>query len=403
MPDVRTLLPPNRTALESAVAQTLFDREHPVRDITTLYRAKDIAVPLLPWLAWSQDVLAWPAGADETLRRNLTAGAWAMHRRMGTLAGMREMASYHGATVTGAIVPPAKTYVGAALTMAERNAFVQRYPQLRIYPQRVTGKRVGAMLAHCFAGVHVHPCQTDAAMRLTPQVYLYRDGRETALQAIERETLTTERKAQTITEVRRPGNAGALGFCGRPVRWTARSDASARMYRLALDTPYRDGMEVLRRVAVTPGLEPLNLRYDWIAGQGVVQGVHAGQHVSGHLVRSSARERIYKRLWLFDPELSVSRRGAMSFCDASRLTMPAHHAQLSVAIPGRLHPQAARRFVRGFLLSAEKDSYHATLAGLRRMARASDRIGINTAITRPLAAGEDIRAGAATAGEWRAT
>lgn len=403
MTDVRTLLPPNRTALESAVAQTLFDREHPVRDIATLYRADALATPLLPWLAWSQDVLAWPADADETLRRNLTAGSWAMHRRMGTLAGLREMAGYHGATVTGAIVPPAKTYIGAALTLAERNAFVQRYPQLRIYPQRTASRRVGAMLARQYLGDAVHPVQTDAAMRLAPQTYLYRDGVETPLQSIERETINTERQAQTITEVRRPGSAGALGFCGRPVRWTARSDAGARMYRLALDTPYLDGHEVLRRVAVTPGLEPLSLRYDWIAGRGTVHGVHAGQHVSGHLVRSSARERIYKRLWLFDPELSVSRRGAMSFCDASRLTMPAHHAQLSVSIPGRLHPQAARRFVRGFLLGSDKSGYHATLAGMRSMSRASDRIAINTAVTRPLAAGEATRAGAATAGEWRAT
>ena len=122
MPDVRTLLPPNRTTLESAVAQTLFEREHPVRDITTLYRADILATPLLPWLAWAQDVLVWSEGADQTLRRNLTAAAWAMHRRMGTLAGLREMASYHGATIRRAIVPPAKTYAGVSLTAAERNA-----------------------------------------------------------------------------------------------------------------------------------------------------------------------------------------------------------------------------------------------------------------------------------------
>ena len=58
MPDVRTLLPPNRTTLESAVAQTLFEREHPVRDIVTLYRADTLATPLLPWLAWA--AAAWP-------------------------------------------------------------------------------------------------------------------------------------------------------------------------------------------------------------------------------------------------------------------------------------------------------------------------------------------------------
>ena len=32
MPDVRLLLPPNRSALESAVVQTLHAREHPERE-----------------------------------------------------------------------------------------------------------------------------------------------------------------------------------------------------------------------------------------------------------------------------------------------------------------------------------------------------------------------------------
>lgn len=402
MPDVRTLLPPNRTALESAVAQTLFDREHPVRDITTLYRAKDIAAPLLPWLAWSQDVLVWPAGADETLRRNLTAGAWAMHRRMGTLAGMREMASYHGATIQRAIVPPAKTYAGVSLTAAERNAFVQRYPQLRIYPQRVTGKRVGAMLANCFAGVGMHPVQTDAAMRLAPQAYLYRDGVETPLQSTERTTTRSEQAARRYLEVRQPGSAPRASFVGRAARWLLNSAASQRMYRLTLETPYIDSREQLRRVAVSPGLQLLDVRYDWTTGTGQASGVHAGAHVAGHLRPSTARERIYKRLWLFDSSMEVLRRGALSFAGATRLSMPAHHAELAICIPGRKHPRAAGRFLFGYVIASDHQRYHATLAGLRRMARASDCIGIDTATTRPLLARGAVLAGAAVAGEWRA-
>lgn len=402
MPDVRHLLPPNRTALESAQVQTLFEREHPVRAIATLYRADTLATPLLPWLAWSQDVLAWPADADETLRRNLTAGAWAMHRRMGTLAGLREMAGYQGAAIRRAIVPPSKTYAGVSLTAAERNAFVQRYPQLRIYPQRAAGRRVGAMLARCFAGVGMHPVQTDAAMRLAPQAYLYRDGTETPLQSTERTLTGAGHSARQYLEVRQAGARPHASFVGLAGRWLLSSDAGQRMYRLTVQTPYIASREQLRHVAVSPGLQPLDVRYDWTTGTSHATGVHTGAHVSGHLRASSARERIYKRLWLFDPSVEVLRRGAVSFAGATRLSMPAHHAELAIAIPGRKHPRAAGRFLTGYAVASDHQRYHDTLAGLRRVARASDRIGIDTATTRPLLARGAVPAGSATAGEWRA-
>ena len=398
------LLPPNRSALESAVVQALHTRTHPERTIATLHQpgaAGGIAAPLLPWLAWGVDVLAWPRHANETQRRQLAAASWRMHRQMGTLAGLREIAAVFGASIPRAIVPPAKTYAGAALTTAERNAFVARYPQLRIYPQRLTGQRVGAMLDGCYPGAGAHPVTTDAALRLAPQAFLARDGVETPLQSTVRELQTTERTAQTVTEVRQPGQAGAVGFCGRPVRWLARSTAAARMYRLRLSTMYREGQEQVRRVAVSPGLGLLDVRHDWIAGRGVAAGIFAGGHVAGHLRHSTARERLYKRLWLFDPALDVTRRGATSFCSASRLGMPAHHAQLTLAMPSHLGARVARRHVQGFLVPTDKTAYHDALAALRDVARASDRIAIETAVHRPLAASEAVRAGAAMAGEWR--
>ena len=402
--NTRLLLPPNRTPLESAVVQALHSADHPEQTIGSLYRSigdNAVSSELLPWLAWSQDVLAWPRNAPQTLRRQLTESSWRMHRQMGTLAGLREIAAVFGAQVSRVITPPAKAYAGQSLSTVERNAFVSKYPQLRIYPQRLTGQRVGAMLAGCFPGAGAHPITTDAAMRLAPQAFLARDGVETPLQSTVRELQTTERTAQTVTEVRQPGQAGAVGFCGRPVQWLARSTAAARMYRLRLDTMYREGQEQVRRVAVSPGLGLLDVRYDWSAGRGMAAGIFAGGHVAGHLQHSTARERIYKRLWLFDPALDVARRSATSFCSTSLLGMPAHHAQLTLAMPSRLGARVARRHVQGFLVPTDKTAYHDALAALRDVARASDRIAIETAVHRPLAASEAVRAGAAMAGEWR--
>ena len=409
MVDVALLLPPNRTPLEGALAQVLHHVAHDERAIVAARQPYATPAAVLPWLAWERDVLAWPRQADSTLQRAITAGSWSLHRRMGTLSALREVAAFYGASITQVQTPPSKTFAGASLTRGERDAFLSRYPQLRLYPQRLTGQRVGAMLAHCFAGVAMHPVQTDAAMRLAPQAYIWRDGVETPLQSTERSTESAENTARTYTEVRRGANVPKQAFCGSlhpsvnshgAGRWLGSSDAAERIYRMVADTPYIDSRETLHRTTVQPGLNLMDVRYDWVAGQGVATGVHAGQHVAGHLHRSTARERIHKRMYLFDPTVAVQRRGAASYCDASILSMPAHHARLDVSVPSQLHARVANRYLAGFVVTTDKTDYHDTLAAMRRVARASDRIAINTAVHRQITAGESARAGAANAGEW---
>lgn len=303
-----------------------------------------VPATVLPHLAdqfHMRHTVAWRRAQTDAERRGLVKAAIARHRIKGTLAGFRLAAEDAGGRLVGAVVPPAKTYVGAAMTLAERNAFVVRYPQLRIYPQRLTGHKVGALLANLHLGAAVHPVQTDAVLRLAPRAYLFRNGVETPLDVIERVEQISTRQATTITEVRAAGTAGIQAFCGRHCRWPAKSDAARRMYRLVLDSTYQEHSESLRRETVSPGLSPINIRYDWIAGNGLATGVHAGQFISGHLLRSTARERIYKRTWLFDPDIAIAGHGGMSFCNATRLSMPAFHAELAVALRGKANPRRA--------------------------------------------------------------
>lgn len=363
-----------------------------------------VPASVLPHLAdqfHMRHTVSWRRAQTDAERRGLVKAAIARHRIKGTLAGFRLAAQDAGGRLAGAVVPPAKTYVGAALTMAERNAFVARHPQLRIYPQRLTGHKVGALLSNLHPGAAVYPVQTDAALRLAPRAYLFRDGVETPLDVIERALQVSTRQATTITEVRATGTADALAFCGRPCRWPAKTDAAGRMYRLVLDSTYLEHSESLRRQSVSPGLSPITIRYDWIAGEGRAAGIHAGRFVSGHLQRSTARERIYKRTWLFDPDVDITRRGGMSFCDSSRLSMPAFHAELAVALRGRANPRHAWRFVQGFLAQSDLTDYHDAFEAMRDVARASDRIAIDTAVVRPLSAGEHLSAGSVTAGDWQ--
>ena len=392
-----SLLPPNATGFERAVELSITPTDDS-QAISPLYSPQDVPAALLPWLAWAYDVPLWPAAPSE--RRQITADAWRLSRLRGTLSGFKAIARYAGVEITQAITPPAKAFASPSLTKAERNAFVARYPQLRIYRHRTSGQRVGL---HCGDTLgRWSTVQSDALLRMLPRAYLWRDGVETELAVIERATKTTTATAEasTVTEVAIPGAAGRMSFAGLFPRFLTVTAAAKRFYRMALTETYLDSAETLRRVAVDPGLTPIDVRPDAIAQTGTAQGVHAGQFVARHLMPSTARDRLYQRLFLFDPDIDVARRTATLHLNAGRLGMPAHHAELAVRIPGTVSRLAVSRYLHGYLVATAKSALADCLDAMRDMARASDRITLNTTIKRPASAGESVLAGSLIAGDW---
>lgn len=344
--------------------------------------------------------VAWRRTGTDAVRRALIKNAIRRHRIKGTLAGFDLAASDADCKLVGAITPPAKIYTAPAMTRDERNAFVARYPQLRIYRHRTVGNRLGL---HCGDPLgRWHPVQSDALLRILPRAYLVRDGVETELTVVERSSEQSTRTAvqATVTEVAIPGRAGRLAFVGAHPTHLTVTEAPRRFYRMQLAETYQDSRVTLRREATQPGMTPIDVRQDAIAQGGQATGVHAGQFVARHLVPSTARDRLYQRLYLFDPSIEVIRRHATLHLDAGRLGMPAHHAELAVRVPGTASRQAAGRYCRGYLVASAKTELADCLEAMRDMARASDRIAINTRIKRPVAAGESVIAGQTVAGDW---
>ena len=82
------LLPPNRSALESAVVDALHTLEHPERLLSTLYNPDAVAAPLLPFvlmLFFKRDRLtsrsrgaAWACGYEHEQSMVITAHGFAM-------------------------------------------------------------------------------------------------------------------------------------------------------------------------------------------------------------------------------------------------------------------------------------------------------------------------------------
>lgn len=392
-----TLLPHHATALERAIEEATLPSDQ-ADAIVPAYRPHAIPEALLPWLAWAVDAPLWPSELAE--RRGIVADAWRLHRLRGTLGGLKSLARYVGADVVRAITPPAKSFVSPALTRAERNAFVARYPQLRIYRHRSIGQRVGM---HCGDPLgRGWPVRSEAALRIAPRAYLYKDGVETELTVVERQTFTRTASAQshTLTEVAIPGAAGRLSFAVRFPGHLTVTEAARRFYRVTLREAYQDRAEVLRKQTVEPGLQPIDLHPDAMVQTGKATGVHAGQFVARYLTPGTAGDRIYQRLYLFDPDVAVIRRVATLHLNAGRLGLPAHHAELSVRLAGQRHKLATWAFVRGHLVAADHANLTHTLAALRHMARASERIAINTTIERPALAGMSVLAGTLRAGAW---
>jgi hypothetical protein len=344
--------------------------------------------------------VAWRRAGTDAERRGLVKGALARHWIKGTLAGLSLGAKDAGAELVRAITPPAKLFASPALTVAERNAFMARYPELRLYRHRVVGQRQGAMLHKTFAGGGSYPLISDAWLRILPRAYLARDGREVELTAVERSSVTRTGQAETVTEVRAPGSAAGLAFCGGHALHLAKSDAARRIYRLRLVETYQESSESIRRSAAQPGLTPLDVRFDQVALPGEARGRFIGQTLGGPLVASSARDRLYQSLYLFDPEIVVQGRTAALHLNQGRLSMPAFHAELAVRITGRVQPRAAWRFTHGHLVAQPQQQLDDCLESMRDMARAADRIAIDTAIQHPATAGEQNPAGALMAGDW---
>lgn len=393
-----TLLPPNATAAERAIegaAARVGDVPVPIAD---LYTPSTCPSAALTWLAWAEDAPVWRRTWDERLRRGIVAASWRLHRLQGTLAGLKDLAVWADAEVRRAVVPPGTRVAGASLTQGERNAFVAVFPQLRIYRHRNRGLRAPrAAMGHADYLGHTWPVLSEAPLRIAPRAYLWQAGTETPLVVMERTEQLTTSTAVTTTHVAKRSTAGFGAFLGRIPRWLMASTAAARLYVMTISTPYVDSATVLRRKEVSPGGTPVTVHPDHVAEAGMADGIFTRGFVRGFWRETSARARLYDRLYLFDPAMAPGLRHAVSFM-SGYLGMPPHRAIIQVAIRGRRSARAAGRFVAGCLVPSDSTILDTVRKALAWGQRVSDHVLMDTTTRRPLLAGAGTLAGRVMAG-----
>jgi len=379
MSDVVSMLPPNATDIERNIEQATARIGSVPVPIHTLRNDQTIAANLLPWLAWSRDVPFWDKSASDKNKRGIVKASLDLHRRRGTISCFRDMARWAGAELIHTITPPNKTFCAKSTTQVERNAFLDRMPQLRFFSFRNQGKKQGAMNWQDFPTGSMFPVQSTAAARLGVNAFIHADGIDTPLTTIDRSTQTEKRDAITTQEVREHSTKGNATFTGGFINWLVTSTAKARFYTLRLATPYIDRIETLHKTTIAPSMQPVDVHYDAVAENGTRAGLFSGgSFLRQFFQHTHAGDRLYKRLYLFDKAKTLEPHGMTTHLGGVRLGMLPHRAELTVRINGKQSIRAVGRFVSGFLHKGSRIPYHNMIDALRFAQRLSDRVLIDT-------------------------
>lgn len=392
------LLPPNATPVEAAVEQTIGPRDPGAEQLATLDDARRAPAALLPMLATVEDVPpVWPD--DEAARRSLVWQAPRWHALIGTAAGIKTGARLAGAEVVQLERPPSKTFL-SGWSAEDRAAWLRQQPQLLLKDGRVRTQAQAAHAGRDFAGA-CHPARSDALARShTRAMIRWPDGREETLTTYGWRTATSEREA-TIDLARRAVAVGIVA--GLPLAgFMARADASARLYRIAREA-YRETTNALWLSTVSPGLKPLLPTVDVIAERAErPASACAGLPIGGlHTAYGDARERLYRRIYLHDPQAAAVPKHAPAMLGFTRLSSPPFVAQARVRM--------ARRHLHGALVGSAlrlaashgdaRERIAPVLDAMDYFRAAHDKVLIDTRMRRGLRASRIWRAGSVTAGD----
>ncbi|HWO57700.1 MAG TPA: phage tail protein [bacterium] len=377
------------------------------RSALLVYLVDHVVPSALPHLADQFHVMGlegWDTVSTDLERRALIKSAVAYHRLKGTLAGLAWAGSRVGLSILRAITPPAKVYCAPTLTRAERDAFLARYPQLRLFRYRNRGVRLpyGFYCDAAFLSGRHYPTVTDAVLRIGWRAFVRETaGTESPVTTLVREIRRASALALLWATIRRPGHGGFGTYPGRliPRSYLVTNEAGGRLFEVRLDRPYLDFDEELHQRTALPGLDPIDIRWTPVAERWIEHGVMLGRFVRGHLADNGARDRLYRRFHLFDPDVPVLRRGRSTHVGAMKLGMPAYTAELQVSMPARKSPRLLGRFATGYWAPRIPSRLERGRGALRLAVSYRDRVWLDTHTHQKLRSGYAVRSGAVVAGQ----
>ncbi len=346
---------------------------------------------MLEYLASELDLLdtaAWQNAQTDEERRSIIDKAHERHRTRGTDAGLKQAAAEAGGRVRRIVAPPNKFFLSQSATVAERNAWLSRHPEIRLYPRRVPGKKEVAMLGGDFVGA-CFPARSSALVRSRLRATLVQDGIETELETPSWEIASTKNEA--ITEVVIPGKRGHASFLSAgPIAFTAATNARLRRFVLRNVETYCQKQATLGLRTLTPSLTPIDIDGEMVSE---IRTAPRLATFCGRVPRFTVSLRAelaqYRRIKLFDPTQPVVKARAASHLGYSRLAMPPHHAEVEVVFNGYRNPKWGR-FCGQVLVAGDRKPFQRLLNNMALSKRKSDSIAVTAKVFKPVLAGRAL-------------
>ncbi|WP_321336577.1 phage tail protein I [Breoghania sp.] len=397
MSDFESIIP-HTSALDLAVEETTSFGNFPDFDLVgSMTDPARIPAKYLPFLAFELGVDLWLDEWDESKKRSVIAKQVRLHRIKGTLAGIREMLALVDAEVVQAIRPPQRAFAGRTITKAQRDAWLAKMPQVRIYLVSETGTKgadgfargdtpTAPAVAGGYAGAMFARLDRAAAIYGRRATLRLPDGAETSLTRATVET-TEAAGVETVSEqVYTRGEAGAALFSGgfASGRFVSEKWPKPQIYTYSLDRSYIDRESALHLDTVSPGLEPVDINYERMsdkgrAGAASFVGLFAGQK---YAVEDRGGDMLFDGIRLHDRAIDAPWIAAHTFANHTRLGIRAFHAQMLVKARSHRKKRAgyANRvfFNRAFALKENLQKTNATYAAIRRSKAGRDRIAIDS-------------------------
>lgn len=408
----QTLLPPNRTQLEEAFDLTGARIEELAVDIPKLVRPYGIAFTHLAWLAWGLSVDLWEKEWPEETHRNMAARSLPMHARKGTQASIAEHIRIMGADPRRFIVPPAKTFMMEAFTEEERQSFLARFPQLRIFPFVARERAVSN--SRFLSGPDGPPSAFCGWARVSSRwlrtAKLWDRGEETTLtiRAVTPEGAGAFHAARFDEVILGPKPTKAIHLDAPPKARAYLVDdvgVAQRMIRIPRETgyTYRLGRETY--TTTYPDADLVDVRPQNVAEQhlGQPNALYAArrQFIAGkHLPPTMSWQYIYERWHIHDPDRVPDVRVRSTHLGSTRLGMPPWHAEVRTRIKGRQAPRTAGLFVNGYLMLGDRKPIARVREAVRISRSLRDRILLDTRTFRFPRAGDRLKVGTVKIGTF---
>ncbi|WP_051346575.1 phage tail protein I [Bradyrhizobium sp. th.b2] len=371
------ILAPNATEYERTLASQvdrLLDLNIPIR---LLWNPWECPENLLPYLAWALSVDLWDSSWPVTKRRSVIANAIKHHRQKGTLQGIETYLDLVGSKILKADLPPSTVFSGPSLTRDEREAWLQKLPQIRVWRQYETsikGRRIfsGGSRYQSFLTGHF-PGPNDAITRMARRARWVVKGVE------------TDAKVENFDgffRVHIPGHLEHSIFCNTPFNKKGKFPVPSTAYQRIVSieptvlTPWRN--------SITPSLQAVTSEPELVAVAGKEgHAVYSNRiNYNRFYIPSMSGYRLFERYAVNDGT-AIQKRPSIQFMGVGRYGIKPKTAELKVEMKTKWPAWKARLNEASYPKSRFFTPHDGTLMAKNRQAviaakRLSDQILLDT-------------------------